>query len=146
MCENCWVVVPEGCLALCDGCGLVRYCGEVCKAKGWREHRIECAFIGQEGPGGRVLNDQLRLVARIWMRIRTEGGGISEEQGCLSSSWEDMQDQAMILMDKKEELLLSQYHLLGAVMSRGDMPDFKTFFSIYGKMLFNSFALRTDAR
>ena len=58
----------------------MRYCGEVCKAKGWTEHRIECAFIGQDGAGGRVLNDQLRLVARIWMRIRTEEESISEQQ------------------------------------------------------------------
>jgi len=93
-----------------------------------------------------VLNDQLRLVARIWMRIRTEGGSISEEQGCLSSSWEDLQDQTVLLMDKKEDLLISQYHLLGAVMRKVDMPDFKTFVSIYGKMLINSFALRMDTR
>ena len=41
-----------------------RYCGEVCRMKGWEEHKMECSFIGQEGAGGRVLNDQLRLVAR----------------------------------------------------------------------------------
>ena len=36
--------------------------------------QAECAFIGQEGAGGRVLNDQLRLVARIWLNIKRGRG------------------------------------------------------------------------
>ena len=28
--------------------------------RGWEEHRRECEVIGQEGAGGRVLNDILR--------------------------------------------------------------------------------------
>ena len=39
------------------------------------------ALAHTDGVGGRVLNDQLRLVARIWMRIRTEEESISEQQG-----------------------------------------------------------------
>ena len=42
--------------------------------------QAECAFIGQEGAGGRVLNDQLRLVARIWLNIkRGRGAEVSHE-------------------------------------------------------------------
>ena len=44
----------------CEDCGLVRFCGEVCKMRGWQEHRTECEALGQEGAGGRVLNDTLR--------------------------------------------------------------------------------------
>ena len=139
MCENCWQPMENGGLAWCDACGLVRYCGEVCKGKGWEEHKIECTFIGQEGAGGRVLNDQLRLVARIWVKIRREGSMIIEEQG-------DLMVHAEELMDKNEELLLAQYCLLRAVMKKEDMPDMKTFVSIYGKMIINSFSLRTDTR
>ena len=146
MCEYCWGPMKDGGLAWCDACGLVRYCGEVCKGKGWPEHKIECTFIGQEGAGGRVLNDQLRLVARLWIKIRTEGEMITEHQGCLSNSWASLQDKAENLVDRKGDLLLAQYQLLGAVMKKMDMPDMKTFVSIYGKMIINSFALRTDTR
>ena len=42
--------------------------------------QVECAFIGQEGAGGRVLNDQLRLVARIWLNIkRGRGAEVSHD-------------------------------------------------------------------
>ena len=42
--------------------------------------QAECAFIGQEGAGGRVLNDQLRLVARIWLNIkRGRGAEVSHD-------------------------------------------------------------------
>ena len=146
MCEYCWSPMADGGLAWCDACGLVRYCGEVCKGKGWKEHGIECTFIGQEGAGGRVLNDQLRLVARIWIKIRMEGEKFVEQHGWLSNSWSDLLDHAEDLMERKEDLLLAQYRLLGAVMRKGDMPDMKTFVSIYGKIICNSFSLRSDTR
>ena len=138
--------MADGGLAWCDACGLVRYCGEVCKGKGWKEHGIECTFIGQEGAGGRVLNDQLRLVARIWIKIRMEGEKFVERHGWLSNSWPGLLDHAEHLMERKEDLLLAQYRLLGAVMRKKDMPDIKTFVSIYGKMIINSFSLRSDTR
>ena len=136
--------MSEGGLAWCDECGLVRYCGEVCKMKGWEEHKVECTMIGQEGAGGRVLNDKLRLVARIWVKIRTRRAKMTENHDGLTRSWDDLMDHAEHLMSEKEQLLTSQYNLLGAVMKKQEMPGKEMFVSIYGKMLVNSFSLRTD--
>ena len=132
-----------GGLAWCNECGLVRYCGEVCRMRGWEEHKLECTMIGQEGAGGRVLNDQIRLVARIWLKKRA-GTNIAEHQGGITRTWDDLMDHAEEMEKEKEELLNSQYNLLGAVLKKQNMPDMKTFVSIYGKMLVNSFSLRSD--
>ena len=59
-------------------------------------------------------------------------------------SWDKMEGHEELVMADKEELINSQYNLLGAVMKKEDMPDKKTFISIYGKMLINSTALRSD--
>ena len=133
-----------GGLTWCHECGLVRYCGEVCRMKGWDEHKAECAFIGQEGAGGRVLNDQLRLVARIWLNLKLGRGEEAEVDGEYSRCWDKMEGHEELVMADKEELINSQYNLLGAVMKKEDMPDKNTFISIYGKMLINSTALRSD--
>ena len=138
--------MDDGGMVWCDACGLVRYCGGLCKEMDWEEHEIECTYIGQEGAEGWVLNDQLRLLARIWIKIKMEGVDIAEEQGCLTNSWSDLTDNAEDLMCKKEDFLNAQYRLLGAVMRKGDMPKIKTFVSLYGKMMINSFSLRTDTK
>ena len=111
--------------------------------RGWEEHKLECTMIGQEGAGGRVLNDQLRLVARIWLKIRA-GTNMTENQNGITRTWDDLVDHAEEMEKEKEELLNSQYNLLGAVLKKQNMPDRKTFVSIYGKMLVNSFSLRSD--
>ena len=111
--------------------------------KGWEEHKLECTMIGQEGAGGRVLNDQLRLVTRIWLKIRS-GRNMGEVSDDLVRSWDDLVDHAEEMLEEKEELLNCQYNLLGAVIKKQMMPDKKTFVSIYGKMLINSFSLRSD--
>ena len=111
--------------------------------RGWEEHKLECTMIGQEGAGGRVLNDQLRLVTRIWLKIRSETN-MSENQRSTTRNWDDLMDHAEELEKEKEELMNSQYILLGAVLKKQNMPDRKTFVSIYGKMLVNSFSLRSD--
>ena len=64
--------------------------------------------------------------------------------GEYSRSWDKMEGHEELVMADKEELINSQYNLLGAVMKKEDMPDKKTFISIYGKMLINSTALRSD--
>ena len=111
--------------------------------RGWEEHKLECTMIGQEGAGGRVLNDQLRLVARIWLKIRA-GQNMTENHREITRTLDDLMDHAEEMEKEKEELLNSQYNLLGAVVKKQNMPDRKTFVSIYGKMLVNSFSLRSD--
>ena len=138
--------MEEGGLVWCEACGLVRYCGAACKEEGWEEHEIECTYIGQEGAEGWVMNDHLRLVARIWIRIRIEGHLIRETQAGLSKSWADLKDTSDSLLKEKKEMLTAQYRLLGSVMRKVDMPDMDTFVSIYSKMINNAFFLRTDTR
>ena len=62
----------------------------------------------------------------------------------LVRTWDDLMDHAEEMLEEKEELLNCQYNLLGAVIKKQMMPDKKTFVSIYGKMLINSFSLRSD--
>ena len=39
---------------------------------GEEEHRLECNALGAVGTERTELNDQLRLVIRIWLKIRTK--------------------------------------------------------------------------
>ena len=146
MCETCWTPMRDGGLAVCDYCGLVWYCGEVCKAKDWDDHKLECFFIGQEGPGGRVLNDVLRLVGRIWLKMKHGGKSFKEKQGNLQVRWEELPDHSDELREKNDDFLTSQFHLLEAVMKKEGMPDMRTFITIYGRIVRNSFYLRSDTR
>ena len=91
-----------------------------------------------------MLNDELRLLARIWIKIKMEGVDIVEEQGSLTNSWSDLTDNAEDLMCKKEKFLDAQYCLLGTVVRKVDMP--KMIVSLYGKMMINFFSLRADTR
>ena len=69
----------------CDGCGLARYCGEDCKVAGREEHEEECRVMENVGVGRMMLSDQLRLVARIWLKIRKTDVNI-EQEGTISKS------------------------------------------------------------
>ena len=89
-------------------------------------------------------SDKLRLVARIWLKIKKEGVIMVEGSGSITKSWLDLMDHAEEWMKDSEELLLVQYKELEAVMKRENMPTMKTFIDIYGKILTNSFSLRTD--
>ena len=144
VCEYCWSSMVGGGLTWCQECGLVRYCGEVCRMKGWEEHRMECSFIGQHGAGGRVLSDNLRLLVRIWLNIKTGRGMDPEICGDLEKSWASLEDHIEDIKNDKEHLLRCQYHLLGAVMNKEDMPDYDTFVSIYCKILINGIPLTSD--
>ena len=94
--------------------------------------------------GGRVLNDHLRLLVRIWLKIKIGRGMEPEQCGDYERSWVMLEDHAEDIMKDKENMLRSQYHLLGAVMSKEDMPDFDSFVSIYCKILINGIPLTSD--
>ena len=112
--------------------------------KGWEEHRLECTFIGQEGAGGRVLNDQLRLVVRIWLNMKVGRGTMFETCGDYEMSWDELEERVEEIVKDKEHVLRSQFNLLGAVLKKEDMPDYQTFVSIYCKTLINSIPLTLD--
>ena len=111
---------------------------------GVEEHRLECITMVQAGTARLGLNDQLRLVVRIWLKIRSEGVHKVERVGNLSKCWDYLVDHVKELLSVSKEELIAQYNELGAVMKRVNMPSMDTFFNIYGKILVNSFSLRSD--
>ena len=144
ICSYCWSRLVPGVGTACEGCGLARYCGEECKVSGEEEHEEECAALGRAGTGRIMLSDQLRLVAKIWLKIRKNEGITVEQAGSISNSWAELMDHREELMNDSEELLLAQYNALGSVMKKADMPPMDKFVEIYGKILTNSFCLRSD--
>ena len=128
----------------CDGCGLARYCGEDCKEAGKEEHGEECRVLENLGKKKMMLSDQLRLVARIWFKIRKTNVVHVEQEGTFSQSWEDLMDHKEELMGDSEELMLAQYETLGSVLEKSDMPPMAKFVEICGKILTNAFSLRSD--
>jgi len=139
ICSYCWSRLLVSCSAGCEECGLVRYCGEKCKVAGEQEHMEECRAMG-----GAELSDQLRLVASIWLKIRKEEINTVEHDGKMTKSWIDLVDHADDWMMESEKLLVEQYNELGLALKEPDMPTMETFVEIFGKILTNSFSLRSD--
>ena len=140
VCENCWGRLELSSQVCCPACGLVRYCGEECRRKGEEEHGEECHQIRKE----KGLSDELRLIVKIWRKIRKEGEQRRETQGGISRCWEDLMDHVEEMMEDKADLLTAEYHQLMVVMNEDEIPPWNTFLSIYGKVLTNCFSLRSD--
>ena len=81
---------------------------------GAEEHRMECSSLGQAGTARMGLNDQLRLIIRIWLKIRTEGVHKVERVGNMSKCWDYLVDHMKELMAVHKEELIAQYNELGA--------------------------------
>ena len=96
------------------------------------------------GAGKMMLSDQLRLVTRIWLKVRKNEEDHVEQEGSLRKSWTELMDHKEELLSDSEELLLAQYNALGSVLRKVDMPPMDKFVEIYGKILTNSFSLRSD--
>ena len=88
--------------------------------------------------------DQLRLVVRIWFKLRREEVNKVEQDGDMSKCWDDLVDHAKELLAARREGLIAQYNELGAVMKKTDMPSMDTFSNIYGKILVNSRSVKSD--
>ena len=124
----------------CPACGVVRFCGEECRGRGEEEHEEECDNMSKE----RELSDQLRLIVKIWRKIKREGVDKVEVYGTVSRCWEDLIDHVEELLEDKEDLMIAQYNQMESVMSKSDLPPWETFVSIYGKVMTNCFSLRSD--
>ena len=111
---------------------------------GVEEHRLECNTLGQVGTARTELTDQLRLIIRIWVKILTEGVHKVERVGNMSKCWDYLVDHVKELMAVNKEELIAQYNELGAVLKKVNMPSMDIFVNIYGKILVNSFSLRSD--
>ena len=111
---------------------------------GREEHGEECRVLEKLGSEKMMLSDQLRLVARIWFKIRKADVLHVEQEGTFSKSWEDLMDHREELMNDSEELILDQYKTLGSVLEKDDMPPLDKFVEICGKLLTNAFSLSYD--
>ena len=105
---------------------------------------MECITMVQAGTGRMGLNDQLRLVVRIWLKIRREGIEKREKHGDMSKCWDDLVDHAKELIEASWEGLNAQYIELSAVLKKTDMPSLDIFINIFGKILVNSFSLKSE--
>ena len=111
---------------------------------GEQEHRLECRTLSKVITATTDLNDQLRLIIRIWLKIRTEGVHKVERVGNMSKCWDYLVDHVKELMAANKEELIAQYDELGAVLQKVNMSSMDNFVNIYGKVLVNSFSLRLD--
>ena len=106
------------------------------------DHRQECTVLGT---AGLHLSDQLRLVMKIWLKVRRKDAVELVEEGAKTSkSWADLISHYDQLVKDSKELLEAQYGCLQAHISQADLPSMEQFITIYGKILTNSFSLRSD--
>ena len=92
------------------------------------------------------ISDHLRLILRIWLRIRSEGVHRVERAENLSKCWDYLVDHSKQLQAEGDnrDILQSEFNELGTILSKADMPSLEIFINIYSKILVNSFSLRSD--
>ena len=92
------------------------------------------------------LTDHLRLIIRIWLKIRSEGVHRVERAENLSKCWDYLVDHSAELQAEPDnrEVLQAEFNELGTILSKADMPSLEIFTNIYSKILVNSFSLRSD--
>ena len=77
---------------VCPVCKMVCYCSNSCKVAGTAEHRLECLILTRSGNKRHALSDHIRLIMRIWLRIRSEGVHRVERADTLSKCWDYLVD------------------------------------------------------
>lgn len=86
-----------------------------------------------------------RLVMKIWLKIRRkEDDDFVEEGEKVSKSWSSLISHYEDLVRDSKELLEAQYKILEANIAKSSLPSMEQFITIYGKILTNSFSLRSD--
>jgi len=146
VCEQCWGRMTPATHQICKNCNMVCYCSNNCRIAGTAEHRLECLILSRAGTARLALSDHLRLIIRIWLRIRSEGVHRVERAGNLSKCWDYLVDHCKPLETEgsNREILQNEYNELGNILSKADMPSYEVFLNIYSKILVNSFSLRSD--
>ena len=131
---------------VCPHCGLVCYCSPACRLSGTAEHRLECLIMTRAGSARLKITDHLRLILRIWLKIRSEGVHRVERAENLSKCWDYLVDHSKELQAEGDnrDVLQSEFNELGTILSKADMPSLEIFINIYSKILVNSFSLRSD--
>ena len=82
---------------------------------------------------------------KIWLKLRgKEDNDFQEEGENISKSWNSLIDHYEDLVNDSRDLLAAQYKILESHFSKSDLPSMEEFITIYGKILTNSFSLRSD--
>ena len=106
----------------------------------------ECRVL--RGVRKEEMSDQVRLVLRILLKTQNEGGDVREGDGEVARGWDDLMDNADGLLKDSQKLLNELHNQLRILLEKSEenvkVPDIEIFASIYGKILTNSFSLRTD--
>ena len=142
---------------------MVCYCSNNCRVAGTAEHRLECLILTRSGNKRHSLSDHIRLIMRIWLRIRSEGVHRVERADTLSKCWDYLVDHTKALEvstnirkiktthdllsqgeGDNKEILEKEYSEMGNILNKADMPSLQVFINIYSKILVNSFSLRSD--
>ncbi|XP_023338856.1 histone-lysine N-methyltransferase SMYD3 isoform X2 [Eurytemora carolleeae] len=143
VCEFCWEKIKLG-LVSCPGCQQTKYCSQSCLDAGEKEHQEECQILRSDENQLTELPDQLRLVLRLWVISKNNEKNVAEHGAGISRKWEDLMDHASDLGRDSQEFIQIQFDTFSRCISSTGMPTLEQFRSIYGKILTNSFSLRTD--
>jgi len=142
ICAYCWTLLETSSIVTCPSCPLVSYCSQKCREENSQEHLRECTVLGKVGS---LISDQLRLVMKIWLKLRgKEDNDFREEGENISKSWNSLIDHYEDLVNDSKDLLTAQYKVLETHINKSDLPSMEEFITIYGKILTNSFSLRSD--
>ena len=144
VCAHCWTSLTAAVLTRCQSCSLVNYCSPDCREEDRQDHSQECTVLGQaDSPDN--ISDQLRLVTKIWLKVRRkEELQFLEEGEKASKSWSGLIDHYEDLVQDSRDMLEAQYAVLKTHLKPADLPSMEEFIRIYGKILTNSFSLRSD--
>ena len=129
LCDHCWEEVVGG----GEECCSLRYCSPGCREAGREVHGGEC------GLEVHALPDRLRLVLRVWLRVR--GGGAEEEGGGLRRRWGELENHAAEVEEEVGELLSLLHGQLVAAVGE-EAPPRQELGRIWGAVQTNSFSLR----
>ena len=79
------------------------------------------------------ISDHLRLILRIWLRIRSEGVHRVERAENLSKCWDYLVDHSKQLQAEGDnrDVLQSEFNELGTILSKADMPSLEIFINIF---------------
>ncbi|KAG0727112.1 Histone-lysine N-methyltransferase SMYD3 [Chionoecetes opilio] len=141
-CDFCLAKKPAGGLQRCSGCRLEHYCGRQCQAAAWRLHRMECRRLKRVSP--RVPPDTARLMAKVILRLQSEGDGITEEIAPnFSRKFKDLMNHYSDIKkdSKRHEHFESLVGVLESFLVGMALPNEAELQGMFGRICVNSFSI-----
>ena len=89
------------------------------------------------------MTPSYRLVTKLWRKI-SQHEVLSESDGSCVRTWDDLMCNSDHILREKSQELEDEYEQLTSALDDDEVPDWKTFVSICGKIVTNCFCLRSD--